>query len=119
MNKDTQFTLVTVGVLAVAYFYLRRQRNGSSNTDETNETFSNASYCTSSDLSTLQSVCDSDAGPDETATIVACRRKRSGKIIGTCRYDDADGGVRFSDVDTSRGKRENRNVASSFSGRYN
>lgn len=115
MNKDSKITLVAVGVLAVAYFYFRKKRNASTNTDESEETFSNASYCSASDLSTLQNMCDEDALPDETATIVACRRKRSGKVIGTCRFDSDNGGVRYSEVDTSRGKRVRRNVASSFS----
>ena len=113
MTKDTKFTIAAVGVLAVAYLYLRKKK-GDLLAADSESSFSNASGCSMSDLSDLMSTCEGGAMEGETASILSCKIKRNGTRVGKCRYD-SDGGVRYTDVTVGGGVRMNRDVASSFS----
>lgn len=105
MKRDTQLTILAVGVLAVAYIFLRKKKQ---------DVFVNASGCSMSDLSELMDVCEGGAMEGETTSIRSCKVKRNGTRVGKCRYD-SDGGVRFSDVTIGGRQRLRRDVTSSFS----
>ena len=113
MKKDSKLTLIAVGVLAVAYLYLRKKKRDLIDGDVSS--FSNASGCSGSDLSDAMSFCEGNALAGETTSVRRCKVRNNGTRRVTCQYDHDNGGVRYQDVTFGGLKRKRRNESSSFS----
>tara|TARA_R110001592_G_scaffold321960_4_gene600691 strand:+ start:10830 stop:11147 length:318 start_codon:yes stop_codon:yes gene_type:complete len=93
MKKDMT-PIYGVAALAAIYFYIRYKKK-----QEAKSSFSNASGCSSSDLSEAMDTCEGGAMQGETTSIKKCSVRNNGTRRVTCKYEGSNGGVRFRDIE--------------------
>ena len=110
MKKDRTVlygALVLIGVYVIIQYQKNKKPKGDSS-------FSNASGCSSQDLSDLMDTCNGmdEAQGASSVGIRSCKVKRNGTRVGRCRFEYSNVNVIERDVTVGGRKRANRNVAS-------